>query len=56
MHFTCRNIGIGADKKEHAELGSCWKAAHVKCLLWYMAVKACEYAAALDVTRLHLLS
>ncbi|CAL1166148.1 unnamed protein product, partial [Cladocopium goreaui] len=43
LQFTAKNTGLGTNS-EYPELGSAWKAAHVKVLLGYMACKAVQFA------------
>ena len=43
LQFTAKNTGLGTNS-EYPELGSAWKAAHVKVLLGYMARKAVQFA------------
>ena len=56
MHRQCRNAGLkmrkrtltlancGLDQPQFAEMGSMFKAAHIKCMLWYFAKKMEEVA------------
>lgn len=46
LSFTPANTGLLENK--YPELGSAWKAAHVKVILWFVTMKACEFAAASD--------
>ena len=43
LQFTAKNTGLGTNS-EYPELGSAWKAAHVKVLLGYMGRKAVQFA------------
>lgn len=49
--LTQRNTGLDKKSTEFPELGRAWKAAHIKVLVWYMAVKAIEYADSTGETR-----
>ena len=43
LHFTAKNTGLSTNT-EFPELGRAWKAAHIKVVLGYMALKAVEFA------------
>lgn len=43
LHFTERNTGL-SEKSKFPELGSAWKAAHIKVVIWYMANMATKIA------------
>ena len=47
--LTPRNVGL-EDKKSYPELGTIFKGVHVKMILWYLSVKAIEFAEATDVS------
>ena len=49
--LTERNTGLDNKSTEFPELGRAWKAAHIKVLVWYMTVKAIEYADSTGETR-----
>ena len=49
LHFTAKNTGL-SNSSDYPELGRAWKAAHIKVVLGYMALKACEFAAATGET------
>lgn len=42
--MTESNTGLASKGPGHAEFGSCWKASHVKMLIWWFATKATEFA------------
>ena len=42
VHFTPANTGL--QDKDYPELGSTWKAAQIKLILWYITKKACQFA------------
>lgn len=43
MHFTAKNTGLSTNT-DFPELGRAWKAAHIKVVLGYMALKVVEFA------------
>ena len=47
--FTLSNTGLGGGNQDYAELGSVWKAAEVKIILWFLARKAVALASKSDV-------
>ena len=47
--FILSNTGLGGSKQEYAELGSVWKAAEVKTIVWFLAQKAVALASKSDV-------
>lgn len=47
--FTLSNTGLGGSNQEYAELGSVWKAAEVKTIVWFLAQKAVALASKSDV-------
>lgn len=57
LRITCKRVfftpaNTGLKEKHDPELGSAWKAAHVKMVIWFIANKVCETAAATGVPRL----
>lgn len=44
LFLTESNTGLASKGQGHAEFGSCWKASHVKMLLWWFSKKATEFA------------
>lgn len=51
VFFTPSNTGL-KDSNDYPELGSVWKAAHVKVVMWFVGKKICEVAASKEVPRL----
>lgn len=49
LGFTPRNLNLDGDKKTFPELGTVFKAAHVKMILWFLTVKAVEFAEQIGV-------
>ena len=49
LGFTKSNLNLNGDNA-FPELGSMFKAVHVKMILWYLTVKSNELAEAFDVT------
>lgn len=53
LGFTPRNLNLDGDKKTFPELGTVFKAAHVKMILWFLTVKAVEFAEQIGVAWLY---
>ena len=49
IFFTPANTGLRGNK--YPELGSVWKAAHVKMVIWFLTDKISKIAAETDVPR-----
>lgn len=47
--LTPRNVGL-EDKNAYPELGTVFKGVHVKMILWYLSMKAIEFAKTTDVS------
>lgn len=56
IFFTEVNTGLDKPSSEYPALARCWKAAHVKVILWYMAKKAVEFAELSGVAQLCLVA
>ena len=48
--FTLSNTGLNAAKTEYPELGSVWKAADIKVIVWFLTQKAITLANEQDVS------
>lgn len=49
LSLTPRNVGM-EDKSGYPELGTIFKGVHVKMILWYLSIKAIEFAQTTDVS------
>jgi hypothetical protein len=48
--FTPRNLNMDGDnKKMYPELGTIFKASHVKVILWYLTLKSIQFAESTEV-------
>lgn len=52
LSFTARNTGLDSNS-EYPELSTAWKAAHIKVVLWFLCLKAVEFANATKETFWH---
>lgn len=53
LFFTERNTGL-IDPSSYPVLGSAFKAAHIKMIMWFMTIKAVEFAETTGVPHLNL--
>lgn len=44
IFLTEANTGLLSGGSGHAELGSCWKASHVKMMIWWFCQRAMEFS------------
>ena len=44
IFLTESNTGLLSKGSGHAELGSCWKASHVKMMIWWFCQRAIEFS------------